>query len=45
MDQVETPVRAGEAFTPPVNGWFMGEARYQRYRRAVADKILELQTP
>ena len=23
------------------DGWFMNDARYQRYRRAVADKILE----
>lgn len=42
-DQQEVPVRANEAFTPTVDGWFMGDARYQRYRRAVADRILELQ--
>ena len=41
-DQMETRVEAGKAFTPPADGWFMNDARYQRYRRAVADKILEL---
>jgi hypothetical protein len=37
---METVVRAGVAFTPPFDGVFMGDARYQRYRRAVADRIL-----
>ena len=41
-DQMETRVEAGKPFTPTVDGWFMGDARYQRYRRAVSDKILEL---
>lgn len=41
-DQMETRVEAGKPFTPPADGWFMNDARYQRYRRAVADKILEL---
>ena len=41
-DQMETRVEAGKPFTPSIDGWFMGDARYQRYRRAVADKILEL---
>lgn len=43
-DQAETRVKAGQTFTAPMDGWFMGDARYQRYRRAVADKILELET-
>lgn len=43
LDQMETRVKAGEKFTAPIDGWFMGDARYQRYRRAVADKIQELQ--
>ena len=41
-DQMETRVEAGNPFTPPADGWFMNDARYQRYRRAVADKILEM---
>ncbi|MFN7141535.1 MAG: hypothetical protein ACK4UN_19580 [Limisphaerales bacterium] len=43
-DQVETHLKANETFTPAVDGVFMSDARYQRYRRAVADKILELQS-
>jgi hypothetical protein len=42
-DQMEIPVAANKAFTAPMDGWFMTETRYQRYRRAVADKIMELQ--
>ncbi len=36
-EQVETFVKKGEP--APDDGVFMNEARYQRYRRAVADKI------
>jgi hypothetical protein len=43
-DQTIERVRAGEAFTPSVDGWFMSDALYQRTRRAIADRILELQT-
>lgn len=43
-DYHETPVRTGEQFTAPVDGVFMGAAQYQRYRRAVADRIQEEQT-
>jgi len=43
-DQAETFVLKGKTFTPDCDGVFMGEARYQRYRRAVADKILESET-
>jgi len=42
-DQTETFVRSNQVFTVPVDGVFMPEARYQRYRRAVADKIQEAQ--
>jgi hypothetical protein len=42
-DQTETFVKQGASFRAPVDGVFMGNARYQRYRRAVADRILELQ--
>jgi hypothetical protein len=38
---VETSIKAGQSFTPSVDGWFMTETRYQRYRRAVADEILK----
>ena len=44
-DQAETFVAAGKPFTPAADGVFMCQARYQRYRRAVADKILELEPP
>lgn len=40
-DQVETFVKAGQPFTPKVDGVFLPDARYQRYRRAVADQIME----
>ena len=39
-DQQETFVKAGDNFKVPVDGVFMPDARYQRYRRAVADKIM-----
>jgi hypothetical protein len=42
-DALETPLAAGKTFTPQADGWYMTETRYQRYRRAVADKIMELQ--
>jgi hypothetical protein len=44
-DQVESRVVAGQAFKAPSDGWFLPDARYQRYRRLVADKILEAATP
>ena len=34
--------RAGEAFARPMGGWFLGDALYLRYRKAVADRIQEL---
>lgn len=40
-DQAETFVTGGASFTPPSDGVFMPTARYQRYRRAVADEILK----
>ncbi len=43
-DRVVTPIKAGASFTAPLDGVFMSEAEYQRVRRAVADKILELKT-
>ena len=40
-DQVEVYLKKGSIVQS--DGWFMNDARYQRYRRAVADKILEAQ--
>jgi hypothetical protein len=40
-DQTLLRVPQGQTVTAPVDGWFMTDALYQRYRRAVADKILE----
>ncbi len=42
--ETETFLKANQSFSPPVDGVFLPDARYQRYRRAVADKILEQQT-
>jgi hypothetical protein len=40
-DQAETFVKGGQPFTPASDGVYMNDARYQRYRRAVADEILK----
>ena len=42
-DEVVTPIRAGAAFIAPMDGWFLSDALYLRYRKAVADRIQELQ--
>lgn len=42
-DQALTRMPAGQTFTAPCDGWFMSDALYWRYRKAVADKILEEQ--
>jgi hypothetical protein len=42
-DEVVSPVKAGETFTAPMDGWFMSDALYLRYRKAVADRIQELE--
>jgi hypothetical protein len=42
-DQVALRVEAGRPFNAPCDGWFLSDALYQRTRRAVADRILELQ--
>lgn len=41
-DQAETFLKKGQLFTVPDDGVYMNDARYQRYRRAVADGILKL---
>jgi hypothetical protein len=43
-DQTILRVEAGRPFTAPCDGWFLSDALYQRTRRAVADRILELET-
>lgn len=43
--RVVTPLKAGQTFTAPADGVFMSEDLYQRTRRAVADKVLELNPP
>ena len=43
-DQREIMVRSNEVFRADMDGVFMGLGRYQRYRRAVADKIQEVET-
>jgi hypothetical protein len=43
-DEVVIPLLWNESFTAPMDGWFMSDALYLRYRKAVADRILE-QTP
>ncbi len=43
-DQTLERMPAGQSLTAPVDGWFMTDALYQRYRRAVADRILEVET-
>jgi hypothetical protein len=43
-DQQEIFVSSNAVFQIPSDGVFMNEARYQRYRRAVADRIQEFST-
>ena len=40
-DEVVTSVREGQSFVAPMDGWFMSDALYLRYRKAVADKIAD----
>lgn len=44
-DQVVERLPSGTAYTPRVDGWFLSDALYRRYRMAVSDKILEQQKP
>lgn len=43
-DQTLVRMPAGQKFRAPCDGWFMTDALYERYRKAVADRILEEQT-
>lgn len=40
-DDAVVRIKAGTAYTPPRDGWYMTDSLYMRYRRAVADKIAE----
>ena len=40
-NSVVTPIQRGAVFTAPMDGWFMSDALYLRYRKAVADRIQE----
>jgi hypothetical protein len=42
-DQTETFMKSNQVLRAPMDGVFMPLAKYQRYRRAVADRIEELQ--
>ena len=42
-DQTETFVKSNAVLRAPIDGVFLPLAKYQRYRRAVADRIEELQ--
>jgi len=40
-DDAVVRLKAGNAYTPATDGWYMTDSLYLRYRRAVADKIAE----
>ncbi len=40
-DETLARLKAGQTFTATNDGWFMSDALYLRYRKAVADRILE----
>jgi hypothetical protein len=37
-------MEAAKPFTPPVDGWFVPDARWLEIRQAIADKILDLES-
>jgi len=43
-DDAVVRLKAGTAYTPAADGWYMTDSLYLRYRRAVADKIAESTT-
>ena len=43
-DQTETFVHSNQVFSAPYDGVFMGAGRYRQYRRAVADRLMELES-
>lgn len=42
-NHIVIPVQKGGLYVAPMDGWFMSDALYLRYRNAVADKIQEEQ--
>jgi hypothetical protein len=44
-DRAIHPLRAGETWQAPVDGWFVPDARWLEIRQAIADKIEELEKP
>jgi hypothetical protein len=42
-DRTIQPLRAGETWQAPVDGWFVADARWLEIRQAIADKIEELE--
>lgn len=42
-DREVVPLQAGESFTPSVAGWYVPDARWLEIRKAIADRILELE--
>jgi hypothetical protein len=44
-DRTIYPLRAGERWQAPVDGWFVPDARWLEIRQAINQKIEELETP
>lgn len=42
-DRTVHPLRAGEAWVAPVDGWFVPDARWLEIREAIANKVEELE--
>jgi hypothetical protein len=42
-DRTIHPLRAGETWHAPVDGWFVPDARWLEIRQAIAEKIEELE--
>lgn len=45
IDQAKAvvPIRSGENFKAPVDGWFVPDARYVEMREAIADRIEQME--
>jgi hypothetical protein len=44
-DRTIHPLRAGDTWQAPVDGWFVPDARWLEIRQAIASKIEELEAP
>lgn len=42
-DRAIHPLRAGDAWVAPVDGWFVPDARWVEIRQAITDKMEELE--